>query len=170
MTGGLTAVRALADAEFAQQSWFVPTDLAALTTDVVDEEQRRSGVSVEVGLPAEPVVVELWADGARLAISNVIRNALVHGRRDGVAGVRVLVDGPCVVVDDDGPGIPESERARLVRRFERGSGSGGSGLGLAIARQVAVAHGGGVEIAASPSGGARVAIALAGTPMPDAVA
>ncbi len=72
----------------------------------------------------------------------------------------VSVAGSTVTVDDNGPGVPEVDRQRVLERFERGAGSG-SGLGLAIAQQVAIAHGGSVTIGDSPLGGARVVLTLA---------
>lgn len=151
LTSGLAAVRALADAEFAELSWFVPTDLAALLA-VCADDARRSGQQLEVAIPSEPVVVPIWADGARLAVDNLLRNARVHGG----GAARVALIGSTVVVEDDGPGIPEDDRDRIVRRFERGSTSTGSGLGLAIAHQVALAHAGRLTLGTSASGGTRV--------------
>jgi signal transduction histidine kinase len=65
-------------------------------------------------------------------------------------------DGPWarVVVADDGPGIPPSERDRVFERFvrldeARARDAGGSGLGLAIVRQVAHRHGGSVTVSSS---------------------
>jgi two-component system sensor histidine kinase PrrB len=158
LTSGLAAVRALADAEFARMSWFEPTDLSAVVASVVAEFDG----GVEFIEPSEAVVLKLWSDGARLAISNVIRNALVHGRPDGEVSVTVRLDGGTVVIDDDGRGIPSADRERVLQRFERGVGSAGSGLGLAIAHQVALAHGGRLVIGEAPQGGARVAIGFAG--------
>jgi signal transduction histidine kinase len=68
-------------------------------------------------------------------------------------------------VDDDGPGIPEADRARVLERFvrlddARARDDGGSGLGLAIVAELAAAHGGTVAVAASPLGGARVEVRL----------
>lgn len=157
LRSGLEAVRALADAEFAQPSWFVPTDLVEIVTSVVDE--HRSGQSITFAPPDEPVLVPLWADGARSAIGNVLRNTLVHAGPD--PQVVVWVVGATVVVDDDGPGIPPDDRDRLLRRFERAGAGAGSGLGLAIAHQVALAHRGELFLDASPSGGTRVVISFA---------
>ena len=72
-----------------------------------------------------------------------------------------------LTVDDDGPGIPESERARVLERFvrldeARSRDDGGSGLGLAIVDEVARAHGGSVSIFESPLGGARIEVMLPG--------
>ncbi len=70
-----------------------------------------------------------------------------------------------VTVDDDGPGIPESERTAVFGPFyrierSRSRQTGGTGLGLAIARQIAEAHGGTVVAEASSLGGARLVAIL----------
>lgn len=72
----------------------------------------------------------------------------------GVAGGRSLL-----VVEDDGPGIPEGERERLFDRFHRGTDEpGGAGLGLAIADSVVRSTGGRWKIGRSSSGGARMEV------------
>jgi signal transduction histidine kinase len=68
-------------------------------------------------------------------------------------------------VDDDGPGIPESERERVLQRFvrldeARSRDDGGSGLGLSIVDEVVRAHGGSMSITRSPLGGARIEVRL----------
>ncbi|MEI2433026.1 sensor histidine kinase [Lysobacter yananisis] len=83
-------------------------------------------------------------------IDNTIRCTPPGGRTE----VEARRDGAAVrfAVADDGPGIAESERERVVERFVRGSkaDSQGSGLGLAIAREIAALHGGALTLAASP--------------------
>ena len=66
-------------------------------------------------------------------------------------------------VEDNGPGIPESERERVFERFHRvkGTPGEGSGLGLAIVREIAHRHGATASIGAAPSGrGTLVRIAF----------
>ena len=162
MAASLSAVRALADSEFADQSWFDEVDLADIADAAVADERRRApNATVEIESSASNTVIA-WRDGVTLAIANIVRNALVHGVPvDGqVPRVVVSVAGTTVTVDDNGPGVPEADRQRVLERFERGAGSG-SGLGLAIAQQVAIAHGGSVTISESPLGGARLALTLA---------
>jgi signal transduction histidine kinase len=70
-----------------------------------------------------------------------------------------------LTVDDDGPGIPESERARVLQRFvrldeARSRDDGGSGLGPSIVDEVVRAHGGTITISRSPLGGARIQVAF----------
>jgi signal transduction histidine kinase len=63
-------------------------------------------------------------------------------------------------IDDDGEGVPPSERERVFERFvrleeARGRDSGGAGLGLAIVAEIAAAHEARIAVADSPLGGAR---------------
>jgi two-component system, OmpR family, sensor histidine kinase PrrB len=167
MASSLAAVQALSQADLARPDWFELMDLSALG-DLVDEVTSRSPVELIVdGADGESASFRVWPDGVRLAVDNVVRNALTHGRpSDGRAGrvqVRVVAeDGvPLVMVDDDGPGIAVDDRDRVLEPFERGAtAEPGSGLGLAVTARVAVAHGGGVSIGVGPTGGTRVRVAL----------
>ena len=91
------------------------------------------------------------ADESRLRelFENLIGNALSHAGED--ATVRLLPTGDGFAVEDDGPGIPESERERV---FETGfsTAEGGSGFGLAIVERIAEAHGWTVEATAADDG------------------
>ena len=72
-----------------------------------------------------------------------------------------------LVVEDDGPGIPEAARERVFDRFHRELGTGvvGSGLGLSIVRQVLDLHGGTIVLDTSPTlGGLRATVTLPATP------
>ncbi|MEL6907538.1 MAG: ATP-binding protein, partial [Planctomycetota bacterium] len=66
-----------------------------------------------------------------------------------------------VVVDDDGPGVPEDAREEIFSPFrKRGEHAGAYGLGLALVRAIAERAGGAVEVRRSPSGGARFTLTL----------
>ena len=113
----------------------------------------------------EPVRLRGDARLLRRAVENLVDNARRHARDRIAVGVRA-VDGTALVwVDDDGPGIPESERSRVFDRFVRldegrSRDAGGSGLGLAIVLEIVRVHGGSVRIDTAPLGGARVVIEL----------
>ena len=85
-------------------------------------------------------------------LENLFRNALEHGGTDVTVTVRLLEDG--LAVEDDGPGVPESERERL---FDAGYSTTerGTGFGLRIVRQIADEHGWDVTVGESATGGAR---------------
>jgi two-component system sensor histidine kinase TctE len=93
-------------------------------------------------------------------LSNLIDNAVRYGREGGRITVTVLGGPePQLIVEDDGPGIPEEEKEHVFMRFHRvpGSPGGGSGLGLAIVREIAHAHGAQISIERPDSGeGTRV--------------
>ncbi|HYN33938.1 MAG TPA: HAMP domain-containing sensor histidine kinase [Ilumatobacteraceae bacterium] len=172
MAVSLTTVQALSQADLAQPQWFEQMDVDALA-DLADEVTSRSSSTSRIELVVEqPLSVAnfaVWPDGVRLALDNVLRNALTHGRPvDGSPGhveVRIVVDettgAPTIVVDDDGPGIAADDRVRVIAPFERGStATPGSGLGLAVVDRVARAHSGSVTVGSSPLGGTRIEIAL----------
>ena len=86
--------------------------------------------------------------------------------------VRETADGVELVVEDDGPGIPEEHRQRVFDRFvrldeARARDAGGSGLGLAIVQEIVTAHGGTVEVSSSVLGGARFVVRLPPDPSSD---
>jgi len=135
---GETAAVSLADA--ARDSWRVVQAVEADATLDVDDDLGT---------------IEADEDRLRQLLENLFRNALDHGG-DGVS-VRVgALDGAGFYVEDDGPGIPPSERERV---FEWGySGANGSGIGLHTVREVASGHGWDVSVTESESGGARFEI------------
>jgi len=99
------------------------------------------------------------------ALSNLIRNADNHAASRIAIRLEELPPCYCLHVDDDGPGIPEADRARVFEPFERldsarTRATGGHGLGLSIVREIMLQHGGHVEISDSPLGGARVTLCL----------
>lgn len=107
--------------------------------------------------------------GDAVALGQVVRNLVDNAARHAAGRIAVAVasgvDSVTLTVDDDGPGIPESDRERVFERFvrlddARARDAGGSGLGLAIVREVVRAHGGSVEVHSSPSGGARFVVRL----------
>lgn len=163
MGTALGAVRDLTQAELVDDDAFAPHDLADVVDAAVAQEARGGEPPVEIIAPSDDDAQRIWADGVGLAVTNLVRNAGTHGRRpDGTPPrVTVTIAGATVTVDDDGPGIPPTDRRHLVERFARGPDSTGSGLGLAIAAQVAAAHGGGLTLDASPLGGTRAVLTLA---------
>ena len=106
-------------------------------------------------------------DRLQQVVTNLIDNS---SRFVGAGGhVQVLLkaegDRSVLSVIDDGPGIPEADLPRLFDRFYRADSSrtrssGGAGLGLAIVRAIVTAHGGRIEAANLPEGGARMTVTL----------
>lgn len=147
-----------------------PVDVAAVIEDAVEQcdwlvrgTPVRIETSVEEGLP--PISGDRGA--LTRAVQNLIANAIRHGGSGEWIGVRAARanDHVRITVEDRGPGIDAGEAAHLFEPFYRGRNSAtvpGAGLGLAIVREVAVAHGGSVEIERR-RGGAAFTIQLPAT-------
>jgi two-component system sensor histidine kinase PrrB len=131
-------------------------ELVAAAFDQVSS--RHPEVSWASSLPEEPVWTRGWEPGLRLLVDNLLINAARHG--GGRVSVTLDPAGPELRVDDDGPGVAESERERIFEPFARvdGTTAPGSGLGLALVSQQVRTHGASIEVADSPLGGARFAV------------
>ena len=117
-----------------------------------------------IGAAAADAVVDVDSELVGLAVANLVRNAWQHNPRAGAEKiVRVRVEPGAITVADDGPGVPEADRARIFVEFERGSraASRGTGLGLALCRQIARAHGGDVSLASTGPNGSTFVLTLA---------
>jgi signal transduction histidine kinase len=128
------------------------------------------------GLHPRPATlhVELGArlgsvDGDRRLLARAVGNLLRNAQKYAVHTVALSArhDGGRleILVDDDGPGIPETERERIFEPFyrldrSRDRATGGFGLGLSIARKAVRLHGGTLRVERSPLGGARFVISL----------
>jgi two-component system OmpR family sensor kinase len=148
---------ALVHAQDIELEPFVRDFFESLTTTA----DRRFELDGEAGgtLRADP-------DRLAQALHNLARNAIQHTTEGGLVRLRVTArqDQVELAVEDDGPGIPESERTRVFDRFHRAETRrrSGSGLGLSIVSAIAAAHHGRVNASSAPEGGARVAIVLPG--------
>ena len=178
MKSALEAVRAFSDAELVDPTWFETVDVADIAEEIAASASRGSDRVSVAG--DDSFEVSVWPDGVRLALDNLVRNALTHGRiapeshgtgggdtAPHVDGVVVTIDAAAgeLTVDDGGVGIAPSERERLLQPFERGTTSvAGSGLGLAFVARVAAAHGGHLTLDDSPLGGTRATLVLRPVP------
>jgi two-component system, OmpR family, osmolarity sensor histidine kinase EnvZ len=140
----------------------VETDIALLIEDIANDV-RREGTPLTVATPPE-YVMSVRPNALRRCLGNLISNARRHGTNIWLSGIAVT-DGIDILVDDDGPGIPPADRARVFRAFvrldsSRNPSTGGVGLGLTIARDVARSHGGDVRLETAPQGGLRARLHL----------
>ncbi len=138
------------------------TDLVLLIEEAT-AAARRDGADISLALP-ETCVLPLRPDAIRRCLANVLGNARRYGAHIWVTALQ-MKDGVDLLVDDNGPGIPEAERENVFRPFvrldpARNPATGGVGLGLTIARDIARGHGGDLGLDRSPQGGLRVRLHL----------
>jgi signal transduction histidine kinase len=141
-----------------------PCDLGRIAVEAA-AELGSIGASHEIILDVHPAHVLGARDELHRLTINLIENALRHTPEG--TEIRVSTDTTPegrarLVVEDDGPGVPEELTATLFERFVRGAGDrGGSfGLGLAIVRAVAESHGGAVTLEPNVPHGARFVVRL----------
>lgn len=139
--------------------------------DLALEELRRIRAWGTGGGSAGIHPARVIGDRAALAraVRNLVDNALRHARTRVQLSTDAEGEDVVIRVDDDGPGIPATQREAVFRRFVRLDESrtrddGGSGLGLAIVAEVATRHGGRVSASESPLGGARFELRLPSAP------
>jgi signal transduction histidine kinase len=116
----------------------------------------------------EPAPIRCRPNEIKRAVRNLVENAVAYGRR---ADVRITDtgDGYEVLVEDEGPGIPENDRQRVFEPFvrlesSRNGATGGTGLGLTLVKAIAEGHGGAVQLENRPGGGLRARMSLPRVP------
>ena len=147
-------------------------DLFADVVETVELAVEDAGQRIEIVAPPSIAVL---ADRtlARQALVNLVDNAIKYG----AAGkrIRLVAEQPSsmavrLIVEDEGRGIPQAERAKVFEPYERldrdqSSERTGTGLGLAVVRQIATACKGRVWLDAGESGGTRAVLELPAAPL-----
>ena len=138
------------------------TNLGDLLNVVVSQARRKGGVidlhvESEINVPVRPKVF-------RRCLTNLIDNAMRYAEHVSLR-VGKREDFVDIIIDDDGPGIPQESRENVFKPFfrieeSRNLKTGGVGLGMSIARDVVRGHGGNIELDTSPVGGLRARIRL----------
>ncbi len=139
--------------------------LLARACEVANVWKTRRRVEIVIELEARNLRVIGDADALLSAVENLLDNAIKYGP-DGQT-IRVKADAVRgavrVSVTDEGPGIPRTQRARVMRPFQRGDAhrEPGSGLGLAVVARVVHDHRGTLELESTPTGGTRAVLTVA---------
>ena len=145
---------------------FTPIDLRRAAFDAAaDWVPRALASDADLGFEGETEGALIMGDPLLIAeaVNNLVDNALHYAGRSPHVTLRIEEDVPggryCLVVEDDGPGIADTnEREAVLRRFHRAPGSpgNGSGLGLAIVAEIAAAHRGELSLETAGTHGLRV--------------
>ena len=168
IVGEVESLKGLVD-EFSQFARMpsprtVPTDLAQLITDTLALYNGIiANVRIEQRFAPDVPLVRVDPEQIRRVIINLVDNAIEAMERKGSIAVATQADAANhvvrIIVADDGPGIPVSEREKLFLPYYSTKGRG-SGLGLAIVRRIVAEHGGNVEVDDNTPRGTRFTIEL----------
>lgn len=156
-----------------QSLTFADTDLAAVARTVISDQvpmALRHGIEIELRAPARPVSLLGSEAAIKVALENLILNAVRHAVGTKSIVVAVLPSAEIRVIDD-GLGIPIDERGEVLQPFVRGKGceGEGTGLGLAIVEQIMSAHGGAVVLEETEGGGLTVRLLFSPDKLEDAL-
>lgn len=141
-------------------------ELRAFVAKLADNAPQR--VEVVQDNQSDPFTIA----GSRLAIARMVENLLENARAYGKGWVGLYIArdaaGLTIAVEDDGPGIPQSQLGRVFEPFFRGEASrnkatGGTGLGLGIARAIAHTHGAQIRLSNRAAGGLRAEVVFPAT-------
>ncbi len=148
-------------------------DINALVSTLRDDMKTVNAFVEVYGAASRPLLARPQA--LRRCLANLLDNAVRYGKGANGRVLITLEDSAETLklhIDDNGPGIPESELEQMFEPFRRGESSrnratGGTGLGLAVARNLARAHGGNVSLSNRPEGGLRATLTLPRGANPD---
>ena len=149
--------------EFAQYQKAEKTKLMNLNYIIKDIVKKYEGKQINIFLE-ENLEMDIRPNSIKRCLINLIDNALVYGQKIEIF-TKKMMNNMVILIDDDGPGIPESEYQNVLKPFyridkSRGQNKLGVGLGLSIANDIIRSHGGNISLEKSPLSGLRVKVSL----------
>ncbi len=167
----ISLINDLLDVERMEAGKLMPEKTAVNLKSLIGERVQAYRILAQTNkqelklfMPAAPVKVSVDQNLIERVMNNLLANALKFTPEEGEIVVTLSLANEDVVifVDDNGPGVPDSEREHIFEKFgqiERAERRG-SGLGLTFCKMAVEAHGGTVTILDSPLGGARFVVRL----------
>ena len=149
--------------EFASQQKKEETELININLIIEDVAKKYDSNKIELKLD-EKSEIHLRSNAIKRCLTNFIDNGLSYGKNVKIISKKTS-SNMIILVDDDGPGIPEKEYQNVLKPFyridkSRGQNKSGVGLGLSIANDIIRNHGGSIAFEKSDLGGLRVKISL----------
>ena len=149
--------------EFSRHQKNEETETVDLNNLIKDVIQKYQGKEIDTNLD-ENQKINMRPNSIKRCLFNLIDNGLSYGKKVNVL-TKKTVNNAIIMVDDNGPGIPENEYQNVMKPFyridkSRGQNTSGVGLGLSIANDIVRSHGGNISFEKSPLKGLRVKVSL----------
>ena len=152
------------DRGVAEPNWTL-VDVGALIREIVADSDLVT--DRRLALDVAPITVRADAGMIERIVENLLGNTVKHTPGDARIWVHLtrLDDGVELVVEDDGPGVPDADKARIFESFRQGiDAASGSGVGLALVARFAELHDGRAWVEDRPGGGASFHVTIAAEP------
>ena len=149
--------------EFSRHQRNEETETTNLSSVIHNVVKKYEGQEIKLILE-ENIRINIRPNAIKRCLINLIDNALAYGKKVEIFSKKTM-NNLIILIDDDGPGIPESEYINVMKPFyridkSRGQNKAGVGLGLSIANDIITSHGGNISLEKSSSSGLRVKISL----------
>ena len=149
--------------EFSRHQKNEETETVDLNNLIKDVIQKYQDKEIDTNLD-ENQKINMRPNSIKRCLFNLIDNGLSYGKKVNVLTKKTL-NNIIIIIDDNGPGIPESEYQNVMKPFyridkSRGQNTSGVGLGLSIANDIIRSHGGNISFEKSPLNGLRVKVSL----------
>jgi len=149
--------------EFSRHQKNEETETIDLNNLIENITQKYQDKKIDTKLD-ENQKINMRPNSIKRCLVNLIDNGLSYGEKVNIL-TKNTTDNVIIMIDDNGPGIPENEYQNVMKPFyridkSRGQNKSGVGLGLSIANDIIRAHGGSISFEKSPLKGLRVKISL----------
>ena len=149
--------------EFSRHQKSEETEIVNINSVIKDLIKKYENKTIHTNFD-EDIEINIRTNSIKRCLSNLIDNSLAYGKKVEILTKKTL-NSIKIIIDDNGPGIPENELQNVMKPFyridkSRGQNKSGVGLGLSIANDIIRAHGGTIVLNKSPLNGLRVKISL----------
>jgi two-component system osmolarity sensor histidine kinase EnvZ len=149
--------------EFSRYQKNEQTTMISLNSLIEDITKKYENKKINFSA-TENIEINARQNSIKRCLMNLIDNGFSYGKKIEIFTSKTA-NNIIILIDDDGPGIPEKEYQNVMKPFyridkSRGQNKSGVGLGLSIANDIIRSHGGNISLEKSPLSGLRVKISL----------
>ena len=148
---------------FSEHQKIEQTEIINLNSLIEEIIKKYDGKQISLNLEKN-IEINIRPNSIKRCLTNLINNGLSYGKKV-VVNTKKTINNVAILIDDDGPGIPENEYLNVMKPFyridkSRGQNKSGVGLGLSLANDIIRSHGGQITFEKSALNGLRVKIIL----------
>jgi two-component system osmolarity sensor histidine kinase EnvZ len=149
--------------EFSRNQKNEDTEIIKINSLIEEVVKKYNTEKIKINFDSN-IEIPLRQNTFKRCLNNLIDNSLSYGKKVEISTKKIVKD-LIILIDDDGPGIPQEEYEKVMKPFyridkSRGQNKSGVGLGLSIANDIVRSHGGNILLEKGPLNGLRVKISL----------